>query len=420
MSGPPVTLSLGMGVDSAALLTRWLLDPASRTVPDAKTGELVPFTPDRLVCVTAMTGDEYAATAHTMEQYLLPLMERAGVRYVQVARASQSDSDGIMILSDSTGTRLMHMRGPWRLSDELTAAGTVPQVSSGRRLCSYRAKGWVLDQWAAQEYAGAQRVHVIGFAAEETGRAKRDSSYTQACRTPDYPLIRWGWDRDRCAAYLADVYASPTPWPRSCCGYCPFQAGPDIARLRERWTADPDAAVQALTLEAVALALNPRMALFGDRTARQVAEGFGLGGLARLSDARVAAMPAALYEVRRVFRRAGDRRSDDGRGWLLGSDPYAKGQVWRSLRRLPLRASDRQGLVDALRRQADTGELEDSAGGVRLWFERARAPYPATERYLVVAPAGIEDKQRPGFEGLWTHAQQLCLPRQLDILESVR
>lgn len=49
-------LSLGMGVDSAALLARWLLDPSSRD-----------FDLDDLVVVTAMTGDEYTATRLLMD-----------------------------------------------------------------------------------------------------------------------------------------------------------------------------------------------------------------------------------------------------------------------------------------------------------------------------------------------------------------
>jgi hypothetical protein len=436
--GPEVTLSMGMGVDSAALLTRWLLDPASRLVPHPATGELVPFTLDRLTAVTAMTGDEYVATARAMEQHLLPLMARHAVRYVQVCRAGQSDTDGIRVLSDSTATTRMFMRGPWRLADELSAAGTVPQVAAGKRLCSYRAKGWVLDQWAALEYAGRPRAHVIGFAAEETGRARRDSSYTQACRTPDYPLIRWGWDRGRCAVQLRDLFG--IDWPRSCCGYCPFQAGPDIVRLRERWLADPDAAVQALVLEAVAVALNPRMALFGDRTARQVAAGFGLGHLIRAADVQVDAMPAALYEVRRVFRRAGDQSwttahtKDERKAWRtahpgepvptwqLGPDPAAKGQVWRSLRQVrtdrgwPVQGARHRLVRHLCTRARRGGELDLAGAAARLWFERAGAPYPATEHYLTVAPAGINDKERASFAELWEYAATLDLPRQADLM----
>jgi hypothetical protein len=186
----PVALSFGMGLDSAAIMTRWLVEPASRTFPL-----------ENLTVVTAMTGDEPDITRRLMEQHLLPLMREAGVRYVQVARASQAG--GYVVLDDSRRPKRMIMRGPWRLSDELRASGTVPQVAAKRRLCSWRAKGDVLDRWYADEFGGKPFRHVLGFAAEEIRRALRDQDYATANRQPEYPLINdWGWDRDDCDRFL--------------------------------------------------------------------------------------------------------------------------------------------------------------------------------------------------------------------------
>lgn len=415
-----VVHSLGMGVDSAAILTRWLLDPGSRLVPAPGTGELVLFDLADLVVVTAMTGDEYAATAQAMETYLLPLMARAGVRYVQLCRAGQSDSDGVAVLSDSRDTRRMVMRGPWALSMELDAVGTLPQVASGKRWCSMRAKGWVIDTWLAGEFGDADRVHVVGFAAEEAGRAAKDTSYTQAARTPDYPLIRWNWDRTRCMSYLREVYAMAVDWPRSCCSYCPFQAGPEIARMIARWRAEPDAAVRALVREARALALNPRMKLFGKQSAREVAESYGLRAIVAAADDEMAGLPATVYEVRRVFRRAGDRLNPAGDGWVLGPDASAKSRdVWRSLRTLHTGTHARM-VVELRREQAGRGGELETAGGVpRLWLQRLpkTGVFPATEHYLVVAPAGFADKERKKFDALWTWTRGLDLPRQADLFE---
>lgn len=184
----------GMGVDSAAWLTAVLRGdmPAGFDLAD-------------LIVVTAMTGDESRRTRWAMETFMLPLMRRHKVRYVQVARAGRSESEGIVVLADTRAPTRMHMRGPERLSEEMFRAGTIPQVSS--RHCSYRFKGWVLDRWAAGEYGDAPRRHVVGFAAEERRRIERDRTYTSQARTPWYPLADdWGWDRNRCLDYLHSVY----------------------------------------------------------------------------------------------------------------------------------------------------------------------------------------------------------------------
>lgn len=182
-AGPAtVVFSFGMGVDSAAIAREWTSNPASRD-----------FRLDQIVLVTAMTGDEYPATEAAMTRHMLPLLRRHRIRYVQIARAGQAASAGYEVLSDSRAPDRMHMRGTrWRLSDELRAAGTVPQIAHGRRLCSHRAKGEVLDKWIADEMAAGRIApgfrHVIGFAADEQRRIVRDTGYTRNSRNPSYPL----------------------------------------------------------------------------------------------------------------------------------------------------------------------------------------------------------------------------------------
>lgn len=73
--------------------------------------------------------------------------------------------------------------------------------------------------------------------------------------------------------------------------------------MGRRWAADPRAAVQALVLEAQALAFNPRMRLFGSRTARQVAESFGLHEAIAAADAELAAMPAAMMGLAKIAQK---------------------------------------------------------------------------------------------------------------------
>jgi hypothetical protein len=395
----PVTMSNGMGVDSAAWLTAIL------------TGDLPrPFDLADLTVVTAMTGDEYPRTKWAMETYLLPLMAAHGVRYVQISRAGQSDDDRYVKLSDTHPSDpgrqpdpyAMRMRGPWALSDELRAAGTVPQVAHNKRLCSYRAKAQPMEWWIADEYKGRPRRHVIGYAAEETKRAVKDTTYRGVSSEPWYPLIAWGWDRRKCLDYLRSKYG--IEWPRSCCGFCPFQAGKDIDLLGSRWADAPEMAVQALTIEFTALALNPRMALFGDRTARSVAQHYGLTDVIDQADEQLARVPWSIYEVKRVFRREGDKKDPRTGGVALGPDPTRKGQVWRSLRTV---ATGPAPEMTARITAADGRQgyrVEDDGMTVRLWLDRASAPYPAVERYAVAAPAGVPDKERAGFDAMWHHA----------------
>ncbi|SDT74186.1 hypothetical protein SAMN04489716_6903 [Actinoplanes derwentensis] len=381
-------MSMGMGVDSAALLLRWLLDPRSRD-----------FDLSDLTVLTAMTGDEYTATRMLMEKYLLPVMAQHAVRYVMLARAGQSETAGYEVLSDSHSTSRMIMHGTrWRLSDEQTAAGVVPQQVRHRRFCSYRAKGQVLDWWIADALGGAAYRHVVGFAAEEVRRSSKDTSYTSAARNPWYPLIEWGWDRQSCLAYLQDAFG--VTWSRSCCGYCPFQAGPELDLLCQRWRNEPDRAEQALRLEYTAVAINPRSLLFGKkRSARQVAILAGLRDLVEHVDADLAAQPWAIYDVRRAYpARRLDKTKPSG---LENRDSYAKGQGARSLEPVCV------GTYDSTRATvlAMGGQPEGEHQIVRAWTHRAGPPYPSREAFLVAAPAGVPTKVGPAFPAVWAQAE---------------
>lgn len=254
----PVVLSWGLGVESTAILLRWL-DLGAVVVDD----QTPPAALSDLIVITAMTGDEWPDTKTVVEAHALPRLAAAGVRFVQVARAGPAQSDGIVTLADSRQPTELHLAGAgWALSDELLAAGTVPQVAS-RRLCSRKWKGWPLDTWLAAELAGRPYRHVMGFNRDETGRAERDRSYSSVERASRYPLIDWNWTRGDCQAYLAHA-TGVAPWPKSCCTYCPFARDHHLDRYRRF----PHAGADAMFLEHVAVAANPRAALFGSKSVR--------------------------------------------------------------------------------------------------------------------------------------------------------
>jgi hypothetical protein len=115
----------GCGVDSMALLHLWCRRPESRD-----------FDLSELLVITAITGDEYDSTIDAANAYLVPLLREFGIRFLQVARGGQSTHDGYDVLADSTTPTELIPRGAWHLGEEMEQALTVPQIVSGRRLCS--------------------------------------------------------------------------------------------------------------------------------------------------------------------------------------------------------------------------------------------------------------------------------------------
>jgi hypothetical protein len=206
MSAPDAALSYGLGADSTAVLLRWLDEPAT-----------APCELDDLIVVTAMTGDEWAITGRLVEQHVLPRLTARHVRYAQVARTGPVQAHGITVLDDSRAPARLHLAGAFRLSDELRAAGTIPQLA-GTRKCSAKAKGQVIDTYLARITAGAPFLHAMGYEAGETARARRDATFNTSARTGIYPLITWGWDRSTCDDYIYSQTGAR--WPKSACTYC--------------------------------------------------------------------------------------------------------------------------------------------------------------------------------------------------------
>jgi len=124
-SFPRHVLSYGMGVESTALLLRWIHEPQTRN-----------FDLGDLVVITSHVGDEYTATATDVTECVLPELRRAAIRYVQVGRNRLNTSksgEGITVFSDTASPRRLYAEGAYSLSDELLAGGTIPQLGGSRR-----------------------------------------------------------------------------------------------------------------------------------------------------------------------------------------------------------------------------------------------------------------------------------------------
>lgn len=404
-----VVLSYGMGVESSALLLRWL----------EKT-ETCGFDLERdLIVITSQTGGEYPDTKALCETHILPRLRQRRVRFVQVARAGHLEADGIVILSDTRAPTELCLAGAYTLYEELRAAGTVPQFSGARR-CSLKFKAWVIETWLARELSEQSFRHAFGFNADEqtrivkseaalaarvvepirvafgfncdeTTRIERAAQYDTPRRQGWYPLAEWGWSRERCREYLQTITGAN--WQKSACVYCPFNAlKPDaIARLRQF----PAHVAQALLLEHQSLALNPRSSLYRDRTLYSLAVEHELDEALRVFQQRLAAAEYALYRVRRIYQ--------------------APGAAHRAVEKLQTGSYDE--MVAQFSFLSERCEVR-SEHSIRHGYVRERVIgcYPTVEDFFVVAPAAVESKTRYGFawfEARWRSALGESLQEKL-------
>ena len=146
---PSVCLSYGLGLDSTALLLRWLEEPASRG-----------FDWSDLVVLTAMTGEEFDATGEAVEAHILPRLADQGVRFIQVGRSDRRTTKagaGVVVLDHSDSPQRLFFEGDYTLGDEMLSAGTIPQLG-GLRACIVHSKCDCLDPVIAAVTAGGSRI----------------------------------------------------------------------------------------------------------------------------------------------------------------------------------------------------------------------------------------------------------------------
>lgn len=418
-----VVMSNGCGVDSAAILFRWLTDPLTRD-----------FGLDELLVITACTGDEYDSTVAAVDTHLIPALAAAGVRFLQVARGGQVVSDGYDVLADSfTPTHLVR-RGAWHLGEEMENALTVPQVVDGRRECTYRAKGEVLDAAIADELVAGRIApvfrHVIGYSAEEISRVEKDTSYTTNSRNPWYPLLDWDWHRQRCEQFLHELLRSDSDpdfrWPPSRCKFCCYQCSPSArVDLALRWREEPDAALVSLRMERRAMALNPRQKLFGNYSAAEFIRDYGLTDVVEAAEARseVAESGFTVVEVRRIYRPGSVKdpvtgKSVRGRDGRTVKDPTKKGRAWRSVR--PHTVTDTfTAAVAVLERLAHEHSVADIAAVAYLEIRpmpKKVTEWPVTTHAFAVVPGTVVAKERDAFDKEWLAAQAQEAARYGDVL----
>ena len=396
MTNSVPVFSYGMGVESTALLLRLLEEPSCR---DFDIGELI--------VISAQTGDEWEDTGRDVERHILPRLRKHNVRYVQVGRGGHFERDGIFVLDDSRQPQRCMVAGHYKLSDELRAAGTVPQFG-GEHRCSLKFKAFVIETWmnenifdpvrhtfgynaeeqarvAKSDAAIAGRARItFGFNADELTRVNKGKQYDRPDRVGHYPLVEWGWGRARCLAYIKEMIG--VEWRKSACVQCPFAAvdGKLLARQREF----PAQTAEAMILERLSLAMNPRGQLFKKQPLYQIVGDSGNVQATVQVALREATTPWALYRVRRMY--------------------HGKGKARRCVERLREFASKSAAFESVIERgQQENLRIREMHGLSYAYVREREQAYPTKEEYYVAALAVIDAKARHGMENFDARWQKM-------------
>lgn len=213
----PLAVSFGMGVDSVAMLVGF----HRRGIrPDA--------------IVFSDVGSEKPET-YAYREVIEAWLARVGfpaltvVRYVQ--RKARPDGQTYSTIEENC-----------------LVNRTLPGLAFGRKSCSMKWKGEIIDRHVKREFAadisrGRKVLRAIGYDAGPCDM-KRGGVETDGPWQWVYPLREWGWDRDRC---VLEIEAAGLAVPvKSACFFCPSTKPAELIQLARR---HPDLARRAVALE---------------------------------------------------------------------------------------------------------------------------------------------------------------------------
>ena len=365
-SSQPHVLNYGMGVDSTAILLRWL------NMTDQERG----FPLKNLIVLTAQTGDEFESTKDLVEAHIFPLLRKHCIRFVEIAKHGPSTKDGYTVLQDTRQPYELHIDGDYKLSTQMHERGTIPALS-GPHLCAIKWKGNVIDAWLHDHLLGQAFGPYLGYSAEETKRAEKCEEYKPLGQGYRFPLIEWNWSRLDCLEYIR--WITGVIWKKSCCQFCPYISKTSAV---ERYQEEPEAAAFALLTELIALATNPRMHLFSSGTAFDLVVKSGNQAALDAFDHLLADQAWGLYRVERTYERPISPKS---------GKPYVR--VARRI--VKLSTGTRAEMLDCLSVMAEEHDqhVEEGYGVARVYTHRRKEKqYPTIEGMWVIAPSVVQSK----------------------------
>lgn len=215
--GSPLVVAYGVGVDSTAML----VGMHARGIRPA-------------AILFADTGDEKAAT-YAYIPIIRAWLARVGFPDLTIVKNPRPKS------------------GDKSLSESLLRLGTLPALAYGRHQCSLVWKrdpqhAW-LKAWGPAVSAWAEGNVVttaIGYDAgprDSCRQYKAEGKESPGFRNV-FPLIAWGWDRERC---VEEIERAGLPVPvKSSCFHCPAMKKAEIAALRMN---EPELFERAIAIE---------------------------------------------------------------------------------------------------------------------------------------------------------------------------
>jgi len=218
MERAPVVVSYGGGTNSTAMLIG--------IVERAEPVDLILF---------ADTGGERPGTYAYVELFSAWLQERG---YPAIVTVRTVNRDGEVI----------------DLESECVDNGRLPSLAYGFKKCSQKFKirpqdkfvrSWppAVEAWAS----GLKVVKLIGFDADEPGRAARQEAMESDKWEWRHPLLAWNWGREEC---VEAIESAGLPQPgKSSCFFCPAMRPREILQLK---ACHPDLLDRAIAIEEAA------------------------------------------------------------------------------------------------------------------------------------------------------------------------
>jgi len=423
---PPHVLSMGGGYDSIALFLEYCLNPDSRNFPLSN-----------LVVIHSVVGGEAAELKRLIETVIFPLARRLNIWWIQAHRNGDSQKDGITILSSTRQPTKFYLKGSYELLTHLVMSGTVPQRGGGKRLCTLKFKGWVIDTIAQalfqdtnperlvgfnadetsrldKSYASQPYEYEIGFNSDEAGRIKESADRKQVFR---FPLIEMGhgrqWCEDRVDRYVAEVtHGLITRWRKSyCTNVCPFpecngkrkKGNNTHGDLRQDWLNEP---IRGGEAEHIALAINENQPLYTKQLVIEILRETGNQAAIAHYNALLVGdwadkVIASLEQMHTSSAIAQADGVKQGRTWavycvrrmfLKEAMPYRQTQILYQAT-----ASECQKFLSDLAEKYDQVPRLIQLSN-RFWSQRRpegeKPPRPFVEEMFVACPATVVEKQR--------------------------